>query len=156
MCVCVCRVYVRAQPQRRRKAHTGAIHSSIFKHSYFYELHRAWSLLPDFHPSARRQQVEDFLWLHTERWQCGLEPQFGPLGGWWTVEQLEMGGGKKNISRLPVHCTFENKQGLGSTSKDKPYTPQSDWNGGVLYTASMQHYLCFDSEQRTPMLLLPW
>lgn len=53
------------------------------------------------------------------------------------------------MSRLVVDETYEAKEGVGVSSKDKQYTPQSNQNGGwVLYTASMQHYISFSSGQR--------
>lgn len=33
---------------------------------------------------------------------------------------------KKSVSRLAVDCTYKDRQGLGISSKDKQYTPQSN------------------------------
>lgn len=71
------------------------------KHSSIYIRCSVMSLLPNFHPFARRQQVGGCLWPRMGRWPCGLEPQFGPWGGSRTVAQLKRVN-TNSVSRLGV------------------------------------------------------
>lgn len=96
-------------------------------------------VLPDFPPSARRQQAAGFLLFHMGRWQCGLGPQFGPLDGWQTEVQLKSKGKSTSVSRL--YKTGPNIRALGFQAKTSSIS-HSKIKMTVLYRASMQLYIC--------------
>lgn len=112
--------------------------------------------LPDFPPSARRQQAEGFLWFHKESWQCGLEPQFGPLGGWQTGAQLRSKGKNTSVSRAVAHSETKHQcwrlLRLGGFKQKTSNIPHGQIKMGVRYRASMQRYIQLSlsngSEQR--------
>lgn len=103
-------------------------------------------LLPDFPPSARRQQAEGFLWFHTGRRQCGLEPQFGPLGGWQTGAQLKSKGQKTPVlvdQWRPTHQDWR-LSGLWGDFKQKKTSTITTWpnqNGSAVQSFHAALYI---------------
>ena len=119
----------------------------VFPHFCHSFLHTVCFLLPDFPPSARRQQAEGFLWFHTGSWQFGLEPRSGPLDGWQTGVQLESKGTSSSVSRAATHGEVKHQgwrlSGLGGDyrHKNKQYTIWSNQNGSAVQSFHAALYL---------------